>query len=185
MPAGWYRRAHPSQPEVPLTYARVTLVAAALAALGALCPPLANGQVAPPDTSGPFAGATGGFIALSVPDVEASARWYSEKLGLRLVMRIPRMDKIVGGAALEGGGILLELIQREDAKPGTALAELTHGIVKAGILVADFERAVAGLRARGVVFFAGPYPARPGQRANVMFKDNAGNMLQVLGPITQ
>ncbi len=133
--------------------------------------------------SGPFVGAVGAFIALSVPDLEASARWYTEILGLRRVMTIPRMGSIVGGAALEGDGIFVELIQRDDAKPGPTPAELSHGIVKAGILVADFERTVAALRARGVTFFAGPFPARPGQRANVMFKDNAGNMLQVLGPL--
>ncbi|MDX2057916.1 MAG: VOC family protein [Gemmatimonadales bacterium] len=132
----------------------------------------------------PLAGATGAFIALSVADLEASARWYTETLGLRRVMTIPRMGPIVGGAAFEGDGIFVELIQRDDATPGPTPAELSHGIVKAGILVADFDRTVAALRARGVTFFAGPFPARPGQRANVMFKDNAGNMLQVLGPLT-
>lgn len=125
------------------------------------------------------------FIALFVPDLEATARWYGETLGLRRVMTIPRMGTIVGGAALEGDGIVVELLQREDAKPGTTPVELTHGIAKAGILVADFERTVAALRSRGVTFFAGPYPARPGQRANVMFRDNAGNMLQVLGPVSK
>ena len=132
----------------------------------------------------PFAIATGAFIALSVPDFEASAKWYTEKLGLSRTMTIPRTGQIVGGAALEGNGIFVELLQHEAAKPGTTPSELTHGIAKAGILVPDFDRAVAALRARGVVFFGGPYPARPGQRANVMFKDNAGNVIQVLGPIT-
>lgn len=147
--------------------------------------PAALAQAPAPDGPGPFAGATGAFIALSVPDLESSARWYAETLGLRRVMTIPRMGPIVGGAALEGDGIFVELIQREDARPGPTPAELGHGIVKAGILVADFERTVAALRARGVTFFAGPFPARPGQRANVMFKDNAGNMLQILGPLAR
>lgn len=46
----------------------------------------------------------------------------------------------------------------------------------------DFDRTVAELRARGVAFMAGPYPARAQVRANVMFRDNAGNVIQVLGP---
>lgn len=159
-------------------FSRLTLAAALLVG-----PSPARAQVA--GTAGPLAGATGAFIALSVPDLEASARWYTERLGLRRVMTIPGAGPIAGGAALEGDGIFVELLQRTDAKPGPAPAELTHGIAKAGILVADFDRTVAALKARGVIFFAGPYPARPGQRANVMFKDNAGNMLQVLGPLAK
>jgi catechol 2,3-dioxygenase-like lactoylglutathione lyase family enzyme len=141
-------------------------------------------QAAPSSNDSPFAGATGGFIALSVPDLDASVKWYTEKLGLRRIMTIPRMGQIVGGAALEGDGIMVELLQHEAAKPGTTPSELTHGVAKAGLMVPDFERTVAALRARGVTFFGGPYPARPGQRANVMFQDNAGNMLQILGPMT-
>lgn len=133
--------------------------------------------------STPFVGANGAFIALSVPDFEASAKWYAEKLALRRTFTIPRVGQIVGGAALEGDGIFIELLQHEAARSGTVPAELTHGIAKAGILVSDFDRTVAALRERGIEFFAGPYPARPGQRANVSFKDNAGNLLQVLGPL--
>ena len=53
--------------------------------------------------------------------------------------------------------------------------------VKDGV-IADFDGTVTALRARGVVFMSGPYPSRPEARANVMFRDNAGNVLQVLGP---
>lgn len=35
----------------------------------------------------PIVAAGGAFFALSVPDVQASGRWYSEKLGLRVVMQ--------------------------------------------------------------------------------------------------
>lgn len=155
----------------------------ALIGLLALAAGRADGQGSPATEPGPFAGATGAFIALSVPDLEASVTWYVDKLGLRRTMTIPRMGQIVGGAALEGDGIFVELLQHEAARPGTTPSELTHGVAKAGLMVPDFERTVAALRARGVTFFGGPYPARPGQRANVMFKDNAGNMLQILGPV--
>jgi catechol 2,3-dioxygenase-like lactoylglutathione lyase family enzyme len=146
-------------------------------------PATAAAQAAPSPDATPFVGATGAFIALSVLDLEASSKWYMEKLGLRRVMTIPRMGQIVGGAAFEADGIVVELIQHEAARPGSTPSELTHGIAKAGLIVTDFDRTVAALRARGITFFGGPYPARPGQRANVMFHDNAGNMLQVLGPL--
>ena len=130
----------------------------------------------------PFATARGSFFALSVRDLQASINWYSQKLGLRSVMTIPRTGRIAGGAALEGDGIMVELIQHEDAKARVGVPELTHGIAKAGVIVADFDRAVAALRARGIEITGGPYPARPNMRANLMFRDNEGNYIQILGP---
>lgn len=131
---------------------------------------------------GPFATAKGAFVALSVRDLQSTVKWYSEKLGLKQVMTIPRMDKIAGGAALEGDGILVELIQREDSHARTGGAELTHGIFKVGIIVTDFDRAVAAIRAKGIPIYMGPFPARADQRANVIIKDNEGNNLQIFGP---
>ena len=132
---------------------------------------------------GPFATARGGFIALSVRDLAASVKWYSETLGLKSVMTVPRTGKIAGVVALEGNGILVELIQHDDAAARTGTApELTHGIAKAGVIVTDFDSTVAALRARGVAITNGPYPARPSQRANLMFRDNEGNYIQILGP---
>lgn len=140
----------------------------------------ANAQAA---GNGPFATARGGFFALSVRDLAASVKWYTETLGLKSVMTVPRTGKIAGVAALEGDGVLVELIQHDDAsaRSGTA-PELTHGIAKAGVIVGDFDRTVAALRARGVAITSGPYPARPAMRANLMFRDNEGNCIQVLRP---
>jgi hypothetical protein len=49
------------------------------------------------------------------------------------------------------------------------------------MIVDDFDGALAALKARGVEIFLGPYPARNGQRANVIVKDNAGNLIQLFG----
>jgi hypothetical protein len=38
------------------------------------------------------------------------------------------------------------------------------------------------LEARDVEIAFGPYPARADQRANVIVKDNAGNLIQFFGP---
>jgi len=133
-------------------------------------------------TESPFVGARGGFFALSVRDLQSTVNWYTQKLGLKSVMTIPRTGRIAGGAALEGDGILVELIQHEDAKARVGVPELTHGIAKAGVIVTDFDRTVAALKARGVEITSGPYPARPNMRANLMFRDNEGNYIQVLGP---
>jgi len=141
----------------------------------------ARAQAIRPDSASVFGDVTGGFFALSVPDLAASAKWYEEKLGMHRVMTVGRMGEIAGVIALETGNLIVEMIQRDDASAASGTPELTHGIAKAGIIVADFDRTVAALRARGITFMNGPFPARPNARANVMFKDNAGNVIQVFG----
>jgi catechol 2,3-dioxygenase-like lactoylglutathione lyase family enzyme len=131
--------------------------------------------------------AAGAFFALSVADLDASTQWYREKLGLRVTMSAPKS----GGTAfavLEGGGLIVELVERDDAvSPSSAAPAATerarvHGLFKAGMVVEDFDRTVAALRARGVEIAFGPYPAHDHQRANVIVRDNAGNLIQVFGP---
>jgi catechol 2,3-dioxygenase-like lactoylglutathione lyase family enzyme len=130
--------------------------------------------------------ATGAFFALSVADIQASARWYSEKLGLKVVMEVPKRERSAV-IVLEGGGLVVELLQDDDALPlSRAVPVLTgrqsvHGLFKAGVLVEDFEGTVAMLRARGVEIAYGPYPAREHQRANVIIRDNSGNLIQFFG----
>ena len=134
----------------------------------------------------PVMTASGAFLAISVPDLQASTRWYSEKLGLRVVMQVPKRDK-VAVAVLEGGGLTVELIQKDDAVPLRQVAPrmedntLVHGIFKAGAIVANFDRTVETLKQRGVQIAYGPFPAKADQRANVIIRDNAGNLIQLFG----
>ena len=129
----------------------------------------------------------GAFFGLSVADVEASVRWYSEKFGLKVVLRPP---KIEGSTAvvLEGGGLIVELLQRDDAMPlSKAAPSVTqnyriHGFFKAGVIVDDFDATLARLKARGVAIAMGPYPKTPEQRANVIVRDNSGTLIQLFGP---
>jgi catechol 2,3-dioxygenase-like lactoylglutathione lyase family enzyme len=129
----------------------------------------------------------GALFGLSVADVEASVRWYTEKFGLKVTLRPP---KIEGSTAvvLEGGGLIVELLQRDDAMPLVKAAPSVtqtyrvHGFFKAGIIVDDFDATLARLRARGVAIAMGPYPKTPEQRANVIVRDNSGNLIQFFGP---
>ena len=128
----------------------------------------------------------GAFVALSVPDLDASATWYVEKLGLRVVMEPPAYQG-TRVKVLEGGGLVVELLQNPAAIPLRTAAPainhttLVHGIFKAGFVVDSFDRALTTLRERGVEIAIGPFPARDGQRANVIIRDNAGNLLQLFG----
>ncbi|HET7217132.1 MAG TPA: VOC family protein [Vicinamibacterales bacterium] len=128
----------------------------------------------------------GAFFALSVADLPASVAWYSEKFGLRTVMSTPGPNN-GSVAVLEGSGLIVELVQLRDAVPLAKAApslrdkEFVHGFFKAGIVVDNFDALVAGLKSRRLEIAYGPFPARPGQRANVIIRDNAGNLIQFFG----
>jgi catechol 2,3-dioxygenase-like lactoylglutathione lyase family enzyme len=131
----------------------------------------------------PFKAVVGSFFALSVPDVDATTDWYSEKLGLKVLKNFRTTDGI-GVAILDGGGLTLELIQNQNASAVTAAARenptLKHGIFKVGIVIEDFDETVAELKKRGVEIPFGPFPATPDQKANAMIRDNDGNLIQLL-----
>ena len=154
--------------------------------LGLALPIVVRAQVTAPGAEPPFQAAAGAFFALSVADIQASAKWYSEKLGLKVVMEVPKKDK-VAVTVLEGRGLIVELIQHDEALPLSKAAPavtgdlFVHGVFKAGVIVEDFERTVATLRARNVEIAYGPFPARERQRANVIIKDNSGNLIQFFG----
>jgi catechol 2,3-dioxygenase-like lactoylglutathione lyase family enzyme len=150
---------------------------------------LLGGLQAPSAPSGPAAptpAVIGAFFALSVSDVAASARWYSERLGLRVIQKVPHANQ-VAVTVLEGNGLIVELIQNDSAVPlGTAAPSvrdpmLVHGLIKAGFIVEDFDGTLAMFRKNQVEIAFGPYPSRPNLRANVIVKDNAGNLIQVFG----
>jgi hypothetical protein len=63
--------------------------------------------------------ATGAFFALSVPDMQASAKWYSEKLGLRLIVELIQDDNA---------------LPLSKAAPASTRRESVHGMFKAGPL---------------------------------------------------
>src|SRR5262245_27851091 len=131
----------------------------------------------------PVMEASDAFFALSVADARATAKWYGEKLGLSVVQDLPKQGKAFA-IILEGGGLIVELIQDDDARPLSAVAPGVserigvHGLVKAGAVVSDFEKTLAMLRQRNVAIAYGPYPARAGQRANVIVRDYEGNLIQ-------
>lgn len=56
------------------------------------------------------------------------------------------------------------------AAPAVKSNILVHGAVKAGAIVADFDKTVATLRQRSVQIAFGPYPASASQRANLIIQ---------------
>jgi catechol 2,3-dioxygenase-like lactoylglutathione lyase family enzyme len=157
------------------------------AALAAWLAIAAHAGTAPSDSDHqPVARTAGSFFALSVADIEASGAWYREKLGLRVTMHSPRSGP---GAVmvLEGGGLIVELVQHDEAMPLSKLtpersdAFKVHGYFKAGVIVSNFDQMLALLKARAVPIAFGPYAAKDGRRANFIIRDNAGNLIHFFG----
>jgi catechol 2,3-dioxygenase-like lactoylglutathione lyase family enzyme len=138
--------------------------------------------LAPPATAVPrttaFTSITGAFFAISVPNLAESSRWYVEKLGLSVSLEVPGTPAVT---VLEGGGLVVELTHDPSARPGSNQPGQKYGLFKGGFLVKHFEATVETLRTRGVTFAYGPFPAHDKQRANVVIRDNAGNLIQIFG----
>lgn len=134
-------------------------------------------------SSPPPLSVVGAAFALSVPNLDSTVAWYTRNFGMRVVARPPAGNTRV--ALLEGGGLSVEVIQHPNARPSPAGAQadpvLTHGIMKVGMLVTNFDSTVAALRTHGVAFAYGPFPATPAQRANVIIRDHDGNLIQLFG----
>ena len=140
-----------------------------------------------PRKTEPIPLANGAFFALSVQDIQASGAWYREKLGLKVLLHPPRGGGPGEVLILEGGGLIVELIQHDDAR---ALGKLNppvsdpfylHGFFKSGVFVANLDAALALLKQRGVTIVHGPYAANDNIPANFIISDNAGNLIQVFG----
>lgn len=136
----------------------------------------------------PLLRTSGSFVGLSVADLEASTKWYTEKLGLKVTMQLAwTAENKSAMKLLQGGGLTVELVKRDEAVPRAEIlaggrgALFIHGIFKVGVVIADFDATVAALRGRGVDIAFGPFPARNGQPANIMIRDNAGNYIQLFG----
>lgn len=142
----------------------------------------------PNNTPSPvFRAATGGFIALVVPDLNEAAQWYAQKLGLRIVKNTTRPDGKAAVTILQANGFTVELLWLVDAMPLLHVASQLngpqdiHGILKAGIFVDDLDATHAALQLREVhmafeIFFDLSMDCR-------MFaiRDNNGNILQFFG----
>ena len=156
--------------------------------VGLAIPMLGSAQSLDVPASAPIVTTSGAFFALSVADIEASTRWYREKLGLSVTMRAAQTDATKSAMTLlQGGGLTVELVQHDEAVPlrnflpAPRGALFLHGIFKVGVIVDDFDATIAALRSRGINIEIGPFPKRLDQPANAIIRDNTGNYIQIFG----
>ena len=135
----------------------------------------------------PFKAVMGAFVALSVPDLEASSNWYAEKLGLKIVKHAVSQDKKRAATILQGNGLSVELIWLAEALPLSKIApELqgshqVHGIFKSGLFVENLDETLKELKSQNVTFAFEPFFDEPMQCRMFAIRDNNGNILQFFG----
>jgi catechol 2,3-dioxygenase-like lactoylglutathione lyase family enzyme len=149
----------------------------------------AQAPAGPPSPASPLAQArlTGTFIALSVADAAASARWYESTLGFRVVKRIDPPNERVHIVLMEGDGAFLELLEHPTAKARTAWhadakeAYDVRGIFKAGLIVERLDGLLQTLRERQVEIRHGPFDIPELKVRSFIAVDPDGNLLQFFG----
>lgn len=108
--------------------------------------------------------AIGASFALSVADIDASVKWYSEKLEMKVTMREPNTNG-AAVAVLEGDGLIVELIQHDSARPLTTAAPAAK---EPSTSTASSRWGSSSAISRKTL-------------ANVIVRDNAGNLIQFFG----
>jgi catechol 2,3-dioxygenase-like lactoylglutathione lyase family enzyme len=136
----------------------------------------------------PFNSVHGGFVAITVPDLDAAAKWYVEKLGLKIVKdHAMRPDKKAAVTILQGSGFSVELIWLADASPLSKVApqlkgpQEIHGILKSGIFVDDLDATLKELKSRNVTFAFETFYDKSMDCRMFAIRDNNGNILQFFG----
>jgi methylmalonyl-CoA/ethylmalonyl-CoA epimerase len=126
-------------------------------------------------------------IGISVPDFDASVKWYEEMFGFKLVRKLhkdsnPEMDFGI----IQRGPVRLELFQVVKGKPlpdyrKDPTADLyVHGVKHFAFQVKNIKKVLAELKAKGVEV-SKPLEENP-RTSFVFIKDNAGNSLELIEP---
>jgi catechol 2,3-dioxygenase-like lactoylglutathione lyase family enzyme len=129
----------------------------------------------------------GAFFALSVADVDRTAAWYRDELGLSIVTQGEALQGSVRFALLQGQGTVIELLQRRDARPlketapGTTGAYQVHGFFKAGLNVRDIDALYARMQSRNVPIAYVLERAKDLPLRSFSVRDPEGNMIQFFG----
>lgn len=120
---------------------------------------------------------------VSVPDLEASIRWYHEVLGFEVEHRfeIPKAHAKV--AMIRRGALRMELFEVQDGKPLPEERRVpdrdlqTHGNKHVCFGVQSVDAAERELRAKGAdIVFVG----RVMQPPNIFMRDNSGNLIEFI-----
>jgi len=133
----------------------------------------------------PFASASIRHTALRVPDMEASKRWFVEKLDFRVLREWQIDEHRCAWVCPSGDGSLhVEIVGGNSPEPNPEFGtvEETHeysGYHHVSILVESLDAALAELRRRGVRLVGDPFMIRAVSRRVAFIADPWGNLVEV------
>lgn len=125
------------------------------------------------------------FWAISVPDIEASVKWYQSIFGLRTTQQLITPDGSVKLIILEGPNLMVEVMQMTGADslkkyaPGLKSRAMVHGLFKVGLWVADLEKTRRALEQRKVKMVTDIFEEQEGGVRSFVIEDNSGNTIQL------
>jgi methylmalonyl-CoA/ethylmalonyl-CoA epimerase len=121
---------------------------------------------------------------VSVPDLDASVRWYCDVLGFEEEFRFYLKPADANIAMLRRGPLRMELFQVNGAQPLPAERRIpdqdlrTHGNKHVCFGIQSVDEAERELRARNVdIVFIKRTPDLP---PNIFIRDNAGNLIEFI-----
>lgn len=120
---------------------------------------------------------------ISVPDLEASIRWYSEVLGFELEQRLELPHVPAKIALLKRADMRIELFEVPGATPLPAERRVpdedlrTHGNKHVAFAIRSVDETEPELLAKGVdIVFVGRFKFG----SNIFLRDNAGNLIELV-----
>lgn len=132
------------------------------------------------------------WVALSVPNAEATANWYSENLAFTVTRRMSLPEHGLRIVFLEANGFHLELIESQDIVSFAAIRERlpqaksrdrVQGYVKLGFMLEDVDALAAALKKKGIALRMEPTDDPAFGVRFFLVEDNAGNLLQFFQPL--
>lgn len=147
---------------------------------------MSSPQIRPDPAESPFASARIAHAALRVPDCEASKRWFIDKLDFRVVREWPVGELRYAWLCPAGGGSFhVEIVGGNAPEPnpdfGTIEETLEYGgYHHVSIEVADLDRALEELRARGVVPIGETTDMAGAGRLGAFIADPWGNLVELV-----
>ncbi|HEY1725622.1 MAG TPA: VOC family protein [Steroidobacteraceae bacterium] len=121
---------------------------------------------------------------VSVPDLEASIRWYQSVLGFELEHRFDIPQARARAAMIRRGPLRMELFEIQYASPLPEDRRVpdrdlqTHGNKHVCFGIRSVDEAERELRAKGVdIVFVGRFEDRA---PNIFMRDNSGNLIEFI-----
>jgi glyoxylase I family protein len=145
--------------------------------------PSLNKSPVPSDS--PFASARVAHAALRVPDLEASKRWFVEKLDFRVEREWPVGDlRYAWLCPLGDGSLHVEIVGGNSPEPNPEFGTLDETLEYGGyhhvcIDVASLDRALEELRRRGVAAVGDPIAVTEIGRRIAFIADPWGNLVEL------